>query len=75
MALEMFFDTVRARLIDMQAQAASQERRWAAAGVPGTALAFKTCRMSSLHIATLFMSRYTTQLEAGTIDNCKGFER
>ena len=55
--VELFFDTVRNRMSDMQAQMTSSERKWAAAAVPWNPLAFKTCRASSLHIVTLCMSR------------------
>ena len=53
----MFFDTVRARVKEMQAQAAVSERVWLSRGVPWNPTAFKECRLSSLHLATLFLSR------------------
>ena len=56
--VEMFFDTVRSRISDMQAQVTSSEKKWAVFNVPWDSFAFKVCRSSSLHIATLCMSRY-----------------
>ena len=58
MAMEVFFDTVRVRIDRLQSQVREAERRWAAAGIPWDGSAFRRCRLASLHIATLFMSRW-----------------
>ncbi len=55
--MEVYFDTVRVRMAEMQAQAKDAERRWGTAGIPWSDSAFKECRMTALHLATLFMSQ------------------
>ena len=55
--MEAFFDTVRMRVGEMQTQAKDAERRWSAAGIPWRDSMIKDCRLTSLHLASLFMSQ------------------
>jgi len=60
--MEIYLDTVRVRVGEMQAHAKDAERRWNTAGIPWSDAAFKECRLVALHLATLFMSQYPPPL-------------
>ncbi|DBA80930.1 TPA: hypothetical protein ACH3X2_007151 [Trebouxia sp. C0005] len=66
--IEEFFDTARARVEWLSSRQEITERRFTNHGVPWDRSVFKTTRHASLHLAVIYMSRYSSNLGLVSVD-------